>query len=108
MPRRRRIKLPPRIALPAAELERKMMATLRGLKECAKLKGVRFVHVGSVGQEPNWFARSLPIRISEACRRAFVTSLAKVRKEFDLLFHPRSGTERSTPPTNNGGSRPRL
>lgn len=38
MPRRRRIKLPPRIALPAAELERKMMATLRGLKECAKLK----------------------------------------------------------------------
>ena len=39
MPRRRRIKLPPRIALPAAELERKMMATLRGLKECAKLKG---------------------------------------------------------------------
>jgi len=47
MPRRRRIKLPTRIALPAAELERKMMATLRGLKECAKLKGVRFVDVGS-------------------------------------------------------------
>jgi hypothetical protein len=47
MPRRRRIKLPPRIALPAAELERRMMATLRGLKECAKLKGVRFVHVES-------------------------------------------------------------
>jgi len=56
MPRRRRIKLPTRIALPAAELERKMMATLRGLKECAKLKGVRFVDVGQLGQEPNWFA----------------------------------------------------
>ena len=82
------------------------MAMLRGLKECARLKGVGFVHVGSFGQEPNWFARPLPIRISEACRRAFVTSLAKVRKEFDLLFHPRFGTERSTPPTNNGGSRP--
>ena len=52
----------------------------------AKLKGVRFVHVGSFGQEPNWFAQPLPTRISEACRRAFVTALAKVRKEFDLLF----------------------
>ena len=97
MPRRRRIKLPPRIALPAAELERKMMATLRGLKECAKLKGVRFVHVGSVGQAPNWFAHPLPIRISEACRRAFVTALAKVRKEFDLLF-PRPNSEQRIPP----------
>jgi len=97
MPRRRRIKLPPRIALPAAELERKMMATLRGLKECAKLKGVRFVHVGSVGQEPNWFAHPLPTRISEACRRAFVTALAKVRKEFDLLF-PRPNSEQRSPP----------
>ena len=88
MPRRRRIKLPPRIALPAAELERKMMATLRGLKECAKLKGVRFVHVGSVGQEPNWFARPRPSLVSEACMREFVTALARVRKEFDLLWAP--------------------
>jgi len=30
---------------------------LRELKSCAKLKGVAFVFVGSVGQEPNWFAR---------------------------------------------------
>ena len=51
------MKLPPRIALPASELESKIMAMLRGLKECAKLKGVGFVHVGSFGQEPNWFAR---------------------------------------------------
>ena len=63
-----------------------MMALLRGLKECGKLKGIRLVHVGSFGQEPNWFAQPLPSRISEACRRAFVTALAKVRKEFDLLF----------------------
>src|SRR5262249_25075702 len=41
MPRRKRIKLPPRIALPAPELESKIMAMLRGLKECARLKGVR-------------------------------------------------------------------
>jgi hypothetical protein len=80
------MKLPPRIALPASELESKIMAMLRGLKECAKLKGIGFVHVGSFGQEPNWFARPLPTRISEACRRAFVTALAKVRKEFDLLL----------------------
>jgi hypothetical protein len=62
------------------------MAMLRGLKECAKLKGIRFVHVGNFGQEPNWFAQPLPSRISEACRRAFVTALARVRKEFDLLL----------------------
>ena len=53
MPRRKRIKLSPRIALPASELESKIMAMLRGLKECARLKGVGFVHVGSFGQEPN-------------------------------------------------------
>lgn len=97
MSRRKRIKLPPRIALPASELESKMMAMLRGLKECARLKGVGFVHVGSFGQEPNWFARPLPTRISEACRRAFVTALAKVRKEFDLLF-PRPNSEQRIPP----------
>jgi len=62
------------------------MAMLRGVKECAKLRGVGFIHVGSFGQEPNWFARPLPSRISDARERAFVTALAKVRKEFDLLF----------------------
>jgi hypothetical protein len=82
----RRIKLTPRIALTASELESKIMAPLRVLKECAKLKGVRFVHVGSFGQEPNWFAHPLPTRISEACRQAFVAALTRVRKEFDLLF----------------------
>jgi hypothetical protein len=99
MPRRRKVKLPPRIALPAAVLESKIMSMLRGLKECAKLKGVGFVHVGSFGgQEPNWFARPLPTRISEACRRAFVTALAKVRKEFDLLSPRNTSYEPSSPP----------
>ena len=78
------------------------MAMLRGLKECAKLKGVGFVHVGSFVQEPNWFARPLPTRISEACRRAFVTALAKVRKEFDLLFSQR--TEQISPPDYQNNS----
>src|SRR4026208_1798792 len=85
MPSRKRIKLSPRVARSASELESKIMAMLRGLKECARLKGVGFVHVGSFGQEPNWFAQPLPSRISDACRRAFVNAFAKVRKEFDLL-----------------------
>jgi hypothetical protein len=85
MSRRRKLKLPPRIALPASDLEAKIIAMLRGHKSCAKLKGVGFVYVGSLGQEPNWFARPIPSRVSDACRREFVTALATVRKEYDLL-----------------------
>ena len=33
------------------------MAPLRSLKSCRKLKGADFFYVGSIGQEPNWFAR---------------------------------------------------
>jgi hypothetical protein len=47
-----------------------MMEMLRGLKACAKLKDVRFTFVGSLGQEPNWFAYPIP---------------ATVRTQFDLL-----------------------
>jgi hypothetical protein len=85
MPRRRRTKIT-RIALPASDLESKIMDMIRGLKACAKLKGVSFVFVGSFGQEPNWFARPQPSRVSEACMREFVAALARVRKEFDLQF----------------------
>ena len=99
MPRRRRIKQPPRLALPASELESKIMTILRGHNACAKLKGVDFVYVGSVGREPNWFARTIPPRVTETCRRAFVTTLAEVRKGFDLsLSQPdlhSEGTERA-------------
>jgi hypothetical protein len=84
MPRRRRTKQPPRMALPASELESKIMAMLSGDKDCAKLKGVDFVYVGSIGREANWFARTIPPQVTETCRRAFVAALAKVRKEFDL------------------------
>lgn len=87
MPRRRRTKIT-RAALPATELESRIMGMLRGLKACAKLQGVAFVFVGSFGQEPNWFARPRPSRVSEACMREFVTALARVRKEFDLLWAP--------------------
>jgi hypothetical protein len=86
VPRRRRTTTPPRVALPPAELETRIMGLLRGLKACAKLKGVSFVFVGSFGQEPNWFARPKPSRVSEACMREFVSALARVRKEFDLAW----------------------
>jgi hypothetical protein len=64
MPGRTRKQVQPRIALPASELEAKIMARVRGLKACSKLKGVGFVYVGSLGEEPNWFARPLSIRVS--------------------------------------------
>ena len=85
MPRRRKKQLPSRPTLSATELESKIVGMLRGLKACARLKGISFVFVGSLGQEPNWFARPLPARISEACMREFVKALAFVRKQFDLL-----------------------
>src|SRR5689334_16192307 len=43
MPRRRKMKLPPRVKLTASELEARMMAMLRARKSCAKLKAVGFV-----------------------------------------------------------------
>jgi hypothetical protein len=60
------------------------MDLVRGLKECAKLRSISFVFVGSSGQEPNWFACPQPSRVSDACMREFVAALARVRKEFDL------------------------
>ena len=85
MPKRLRSKTTPRIALPASELEGRIMAPLRSLKSCRKLKGADFFYVASVGQEPNWFARPVPLRVSEACRKSFVSALGEVRREFDLL-----------------------
>jgi hypothetical protein len=61
------------------------MTSLRSLRACIKLKGVGFVYVGSFGTEPNWFARTMPSRVSDKCRREFVTAFAAVRKEFDLM-----------------------
>jgi len=86
MPRRRRIIIS-RTALPADQLETKIMGMLHGLRSCAKLKGVAFVFVGSFGREPNWFARPRPSRVSDACMREFVTALTRV-KEFDLAWAP--------------------
>ena len=96
MPRRLQTNPADRIALPASELESRIMAPLRGRKACAKLKGADFFYVGSVGQEPNWFARPVPFRISETCRKSFVSALGEVRREFDLL--PPTGKDPLTRP----------
>ena len=67
MPRRRRTKIT-RTALPASDLESKIMSMLRELKSCAKLKGVAFVFVGSFGQEPNGsLARDRAASLKLAC-----------------------------------------
>jgi len=56
-----------------------------------KIKGVEFVYVGSLGSEPNWFARPLPVRVSETCMKEFVSALAQVRRTYDLLFDSKNG-----------------
>jgi hypothetical protein len=37
------------------------------------------------------FARALPVRISDACKKEFVSALAQVRKDHDLLFDSNGG-----------------
>ena len=61
------------------------MAPLRSQKACRELQGVDLVYVGTLGVSPNWFARTVPIVVSNACRRAFVSAFAAVRREFDLI-----------------------
>jgi hypothetical protein len=75
-----------RSALPANELKAKIMELIRHREARRKIKGVEFVYVGSVGSEPNWFARPLPVPVSDACMREFVSALGQVRKAHDLLF----------------------
>ena len=59
-----------------------------------KITGVEFVYVGSLGSEPNWFARPLPSRVSEDCMREFVFALARVRQAYDLLFDSKQPSDR--------------
>jgi hypothetical protein len=49
----------------ANELESKMVGMLQGSKACAELKGVRFIFVGSLGQEPNWLPTPIPTNVSD-------------------------------------------
>ena len=85
LPRKRK-KTCTRSALPASELEAKILELIGQEKVRRKITGVEFLFVGSLGSEPNWFARPLPSRVSEACMREFVSALAQVRRAYDLLF----------------------
>jgi hypothetical protein len=85
LPRRRK-KTFTRLALSASELEAKILELIRQGAARRKITGVEFVYVGSLGSEPNWFARPLPNRVSGACMREFVAALAQVRRVHDLLF----------------------
>jgi hypothetical protein len=97
-----------RSALTANELEAKIMELIQHREARRKIKGVEFVYVGSVGSEPNWFARPLPVRVSDACMKEFVSALAQVRKAHDLLFDSNGGatalfSESLGPVTSPGG-----
>jgi hypothetical protein len=85
LPRRRK-KTVTRLALPASELETKILDLIRQRGARQKIIGVDFVYVVSLGSEPNWFAQPRPSRVSEACMREFVSALAQVRQVHDLLF----------------------
>jgi hypothetical protein len=74
------------LALPASELETKILQLIGQEGARRKITGVEFVYVGSLGSEPNWFARPQPSRVSEACMREFVAALGQVRRTHDLLF----------------------
>jgi hypothetical protein len=84
VPRRRKKEAVIRPKLSADEIEARLMALIQGGRR--RIKGITIVHVGSFGTEPNWFARPNPCRVSNASMKEFVSALATVRKEFDLLF----------------------
>jgi hypothetical protein len=77
-------KLVGRPELSASEIEARIMSLIRKSGMRPRLKGIALVYVGSLGTEPNWFARPIPAKISSKCMKLFVTALAQVRKEYDL------------------------
>src|SRR5437867_1503770 len=81
--RKKRVKKPIRPALPAAELEAKLMNVLREHPSCASVRGMSIIYVE--GTEPNWFAHPLPPELSDGCRRQFVAALGQIRRAFNLL-----------------------
>jgi hypothetical protein len=83
--RKRRVKKPIRPALPAAELEAKLMNFLREHPSCASVSGISIVYIETQGAEPNWFAHPLPRQLSDAGMRQFVAALGQVRRAFNLL-----------------------
>jgi hypothetical protein len=73
------------LALPAKELEERVLALIRTKGSRHKIKGIAIVYIGEMGCRPNWFARPLPPLISDKCMKEFVSAFSAVRKEYDLL-----------------------
>jgi hypothetical protein len=83
--RKRPVKRAARPALPAAELEAKIMSVLRGRPACSRVRGTSIFYVETGGSEPNWFAYPVPPALSDAGMRQFVLALGQVRRAFNLL-----------------------
>ena len=94
MPRRRK-KSVIRLSLSAEEIESRIMALVGKGGGRRSIRGITIVYVGSLGTEPNWFARPRPPKISPESMKRFVTALAQVRKEFDLLVDLHAGDDLS-------------
>ena len=77
-----------RPALPAIELEARVVEIVRSVTRGSMLKGICITHVESFGLEPNWFAQPVPQQIPAVYKQAFITALGQVRREFDLLGEP--------------------
>ena len=85
MSRRRTLAFSARSALPASDLEVKIMALLSDARVRRTIKGVTIVYLGDMGRRPNWYARPSPPFIPRNCMKHFVTAFAQVRKDYDLL-----------------------
>jgi hypothetical protein len=88
---RRRKKRVDRGVLSADEIATRIMTLIRQGGGRRSIRGITIVYVGSLGTEPNWFARPQPPKISPASRKRFVTALARVRQEYDLLVDLHAG-----------------
>jgi hypothetical protein len=88
---RRRKKRVDRGVLSADEIATRIMTLIRHGGGRRSIRGITIVYVGSLGTEPNCFARPQPPKISPASRKRFVTALARVRQEYDLLVDLHAG-----------------
>jgi hypothetical protein len=74
------------------EIEHRIMALVRKGGGRRSIEDT-IVYVGSFGTEPNWFARPVPPRPSSKSMKRFVSALAHVRQQYDLLVNPAPGTK---------------
>jgi len=88
---RRRKKRVDRGVLSADEIAIRIMTSIRQGGGRRSIRGITIIYVDSLGTEPNWFARPRPPKISPASMKRFVTALARVRKEYDLLVDLHTG-----------------